>query len=174
MTPSDDEILDGIIQLTDWNSDRAQEALRRARDEFFSLAFSSETEREVWLAVVAIAAELEWCVARVLWTDDGKPGDFDDYELPNLGKGLGQLEKRGILTPDTRETLKRIKDLRNAVAHRTLTGFGVRASDWKRVGYEVGGDKLNIFVFPVAFGRLLEDAIQARATMLTWLRDHDM
>lgn len=175
MATEDDEepkrILDARVQLTDWDSQQANRALARASDEFFSIAFTSEVERKVWLTVVAVASELEWFAARILWVREGKRGEFDDFCVGSLFKAARNL--KGDLPQRTAEILQRIANLRNAVAHRTLTGFGVRAPDWRKVGYEVNGETLNVFVFPVAFERLLRDALEARAEMLEWLHRSD-
>jgi hypothetical protein len=115
------QLMDGATPNQGWD-----DLLGRVRD-WMILRFALNTDRDLWVWTFAIgaAAHLEHLALAVLWVADQKPTPFNEYEPKRtLGQAARLIRDRGLLDLATVETLEKVAELRNSVAHRGAT-YGV-------------------------------------------------
>jgi hypothetical protein len=92
---------------------------------------NSRQDKEVWQYIVGIAAHLEYLAVAILWVASGKSCPFEEYEAKlTLGQAIGKIEEQGLLPQTIVDTVRRINNLRNSVAHRgAVSGVTVPGND---------------------------------------------
>lgn len=135
--------------------------LDRVRD-WMILRFALNTDRDlwVWVFVIGAAAHLEYLAVAILWVTGQKPTAFDEYQpKTTLGQAAHLMRERGLLDLATVETLERIAQLRNSVAHRGAT-YGVPFRD----GAPLRGEYLGRHVFTDPEGTCIHRSRRTEAT----------
>jgi hypothetical protein len=115
---------------------------------------------------------MEYLAVAVLWVADQKPTPFNEYQpKKTLGQAARLTRDGGLLDPDTVETLERIAELRNSVAHRGATyGIPFREGDLSRGEYK----GRHVFTDPEGLAQLMDDMDAATKAMGEWLRKADL
>ncbi len=131
-------------------------------------ALNTESDLWVWAYIIGVAAHLEYLAFAILWVADQKPEPFEKYLTDKgLGKAARLLGKSKLLDSATVETLKRIAELRNGLAHRGATyGVSFQESDPSRGEYK----GRHIFTDPEGIKQLMDDVDGATKVMGEWLR----
>lgn len=137
--------------------------------EWMILRFALNTDQDpwVWLFVIGASAHLEYLAVAVLWVAEGKPAPFEQYSKRTLGQAAYEIREKGLLDLATVDTLKRISELRNSVAHRGAT-YGVPFRDGEPSRGQYKGR--HVFTDPQGLSELMADMDAATMVIGEWLR----
>jgi hypothetical protein len=142
--------------------------------QWMIVRFALNTEHDLWgwLFVIGAAAHMEYLAVAVLWVADQKPTPFNEYQpKKTLGQAARLIRDRGLLDPDTVETLEGIAELRNSVAHRGATySIPFREGDPSRGEYK----GRHVFTDLEGLAQLIDDMDAATKVMGEWLRKADL
>ncbi len=160
----DTHTLDDVTVATTW--DGLLDLVR----QWMIVRFALNTDRDLWawMFVIGSAAHLEYLAVAVLWVADQKPTSFNEYQpKKTLGQAARLVRNRDLLDPATVETLEKVAELRNSVAHRGATyGVPFREGDPSRGEYK----GRHIFTDPEGLKQLIDDVDAATQVMGEWLR----
>ena len=134
---------------------------------------NSQREKEVWLAVIGLAAHLEDLAVAILFLrEPSESKDFASYERAlSLWQAAERLQHEGLLDAAIVKILQDVANLRNSVAHRgaaagvTLPGDDAERPRGYYKGSHIFGDD------PGAFRTLVDDVNAATEAMAVRFRE---